>query len=200
MRKIVLTGGPCAGKTSVLEALKERFGAQVTFVPEVATILLGNGFPVPGKDLEYDEACDIAFQKVYGTAQLSLEYLHERIAEREGHKLMVCDRGLWDGAAYARIAWEDYAKLLGVDFSELEDRYHMVIHLHTLAISNPELYQTSNNGARYESVEKAKLADQKVRDGYKRHPAFLKLRSDIPSLTTKVKAVADIIQGQLYEL
>src|SRR3990167_4966513 len=200
MRKIVLTGRPCAGKTSVLEALKQRFANKVTFVPEVATILLGNGFPVPGQDLEYDEECDFAFQKAYGTTQLSLEYLHERIAAQKGHKLIVCDRGLWDGAAYAQIAWEDYAKLLGIDFTDLEDRYHMVIHLHTLAIANPKLYQTDDNDARYESVDKAKLADQKVRDGYKRHPRFLILRADIPSLAAKINAVGDIIQGQLNDL
>jgi dephospho-CoA kinase len=44
--KIVLTGGPCAGKTSCLRAIRAEFGEQVVTVPEVATLLLNNGFPL----------------------------------------------------------------------------------------------------------------------------------------------------------
>ena len=44
--KIVLTGGPCAGKTSALKAVKERFtklGFFVIFVPETATEIINSG-------------------------------------------------------------------------------------------------------------------------------------------------------------
>lgn len=45
MKKIVLTGGPCAGKTTVLNVLKQEFAGQILVIPEAATLLLSGGFP-----------------------------------------------------------------------------------------------------------------------------------------------------------
>ena len=45
-KKIVLTGGPCAGKTTALTELEKEFtekGYQVLMVPEAATILINSG-------------------------------------------------------------------------------------------------------------------------------------------------------------
>lgn len=55
IRKIVITGGPCGGKTTVLNALKKDFNDRAVFVPEVATMLLSGGFPAPEKDLFLSE-------------------------------------------------------------------------------------------------------------------------------------------------
>lgn len=49
---IVLTGGPCSGKTTVLRAIAEEFRGRIVLVPEVATLLLSGGFPIPGKDIK----------------------------------------------------------------------------------------------------------------------------------------------------
>ena len=48
--RIVLTGGPCAGKTTALADIKARLqslGFAVLCVPEVATLLFGGGAPFP---------------------------------------------------------------------------------------------------------------------------------------------------------
>ena len=48
---IVLTGGPCGGKSSSLMALKialEDSGYRVMTMPEVPTILMSNGAQFPG--------------------------------------------------------------------------------------------------------------------------------------------------------
>jgi hypothetical protein len=50
MLKIVITGGPCAGKSSIISMLKEEFDEVIT-VPEAATLLLSGGFPMPGKHI-----------------------------------------------------------------------------------------------------------------------------------------------------
>ena len=46
VKKIVLTGGPCAGKTTALQQIEREFtekGYHVLIVPEAASILIGAG-------------------------------------------------------------------------------------------------------------------------------------------------------------
>ena len=46
IRKIVLTGGPCAGKTTAMSWVQNAFtekGYKVLFVPETATELISGG-------------------------------------------------------------------------------------------------------------------------------------------------------------
>ena len=42
---VVLTGGPGAGKTAVLEVIRRNFCEHVAVLPEAASILFGGGFP-----------------------------------------------------------------------------------------------------------------------------------------------------------
>ncbi|NUM89561.1 MAG: hypothetical protein HUU37_10185, partial [Bdellovibrionales bacterium] len=42
---VVLTGGPGAGKTAVMEAARQIFQDQVTVLPEAASIIYSGGFP-----------------------------------------------------------------------------------------------------------------------------------------------------------
>ena len=46
--KIVLTGGPCAGKTTALSNIMERFSTSMSVfcVPEMATITFRSGVPL----------------------------------------------------------------------------------------------------------------------------------------------------------
>ena len=43
--RIVLTGGPGAGKTAVLEMVRHTLCEHVLILPEAATIVFGGGFP-----------------------------------------------------------------------------------------------------------------------------------------------------------
>ena len=44
-KRIVLTGGPGAGKTAVLELIRQSFCKHVKVLPEAASIIFGGGFP-----------------------------------------------------------------------------------------------------------------------------------------------------------
>jgi len=47
-KEIVLTGGPCGGKTTGLSYISEKlmdWGFRVFIVPEVATMIIGGGIP-----------------------------------------------------------------------------------------------------------------------------------------------------------
>src|SRR5690349_4534024 len=86
---IVLTGGPGSGKTAVLDLLRHELCAHVAILPEAASIVFGGGFP-------RDPAAPVrrAAQRAIYQVQLELE---AAIAAR-GPRLMLCDRGLVDGA------------------------------------------------------------------------------------------------------
>jgi len=44
-RRIALTGGPGAGKTALLELIRQSFCNHVTVLPEAAGVVFGGGFP-----------------------------------------------------------------------------------------------------------------------------------------------------------
>ena len=47
---VVLTGGPGAGKTAVLEVIRRAFCEHILVLPEAATVLFGGGFNTePGR-------------------------------------------------------------------------------------------------------------------------------------------------------
>ena len=57
---LVLTGGPCGGKTSCLRVLTKALtarGYNVFCAPEVPTIFLSNGGEYPGQGVSFEEKC-----------------------------------------------------------------------------------------------------------------------------------------------
>src|SRR5262245_42235435 len=101
MKRVVLTGGPCSGKTTVQKAVSEEFFDRVALAPEAATMLLAGGFPVPGQHLPWSEEWQTSFQAAILPLQQSLEEAYGLVARSLGRRLLVCDRGILDGAAYA---------------------------------------------------------------------------------------------------
>jgi predicted ATPase len=118
-RSIVLTGGPGAGKTAVLELIRQSFCVHVRVLPESAGIVFGGGFP-RGDRLELRQA-----------AQRAIFYVQrelESTAESENPAVVLCDRGTLDGAAY----WPgpgDLWSAVGTTLEEQLGRYDAVIHL-----------------------------------------------------------------------
>lgn len=170
LKQIVLTGGPCSGKTTVLNAIKKRFGTAVVAVPEAATILLSGGFPLPGRDLDWSPEWQREFQSTICALQNALEKTHQMIATTRGARLLVCDRGLLDGAAYTPGGRDEFLRSYGVDETEALDRYAMVLHLESMAVAKPWLYGKANNESRYESLEEAQALDGRTRQAWEKHP------------------------------
>jgi len=169
MKKIVLTGGPCSGKTTVIRALQEEFGESIVLVPEVATILLGNGFPNPGKDLPWSEEWQAALQGSVLPLQCNIEDAYALVAKNRNCGVMVCDRGLLDGAAYTPGGLETFTHLYGVDEVEALSRYTAVIHLESVATADPSKYGKTDNESRFEPLERAVEIEQAVRLAWKGH-------------------------------
>ena len=170
IRKIVITGGPCAGKSTALAWIQAEYtkkGYAVIFVPESATELILAG--ISSSTLN----SDISFQTVLLKNQLTKEKLFEEAAKKINNEkiLIVCDRGAMDGKAYIKqYKYEQMLKCLGLNEVELRDNYDAVFHLVTTAIGAKEYYTLENNKARYESVEEAIQSDKKTLQAWTGHP------------------------------
>ena len=170
--KIVVTGGPCGGKTTALTRIQtalSHLGYTVLVVPETATALISGGVApwTCGTNEEY--------QKCQMKMQLQKERIFEQAAATMpvDKVLIVCDRGELDNRAY--MTDEEFARVLdylGMSEAELRDGYDAVFHLVTAAKGAEEFYTLENNGARYETVEEARALDDKFIEAWTGHPYF----------------------------
>lgn len=170
--KIVITGGPCAGKSTAMSWMLNAFtqmGYTVLFVPETATELITGGVTpwTCGTNVEYQQ-CQLRLQ-------LDKEKVFEQAAKTmpATKVLIVCDRGTLDNKAYMdSLEFAQVLECLGVNEIELRDNYDAVFHLVTAAKGAEEFYTTANNAARTETVEEAASLDDKLISAWTGHPHF----------------------------
>jgi predicted ATPase len=194
MKQIVITGGPCAGKTSVIKAIQARFGGSAVVVPETATLLLGGGFPAPGKDLPWSPGWQLSFQAAVVAVQMGLEQTHREIAEAKQADFIICDRGLLDGAAYTQGGLAEFCQLYGVKHRLTLRRYDAVIHLESLATAMPEKYGRGGNQHRFESLEEAQSLERRTREAWASHKRVLFIGGK-RSLASQKKEVIQFLEG-----
>ena len=198
--KIVLTGGPCAGKTTALAKIVEYFDNHrdtktgVVVLPETATELIKAGLK-PGHGLS---------RRGFQTALLNMQIEKEKIYEKTAAKLnydnviLICDRGTMDNKAFLTPeAFKALVESVGSDEVKLRDRYDAVIHIVTSAKENPKIYKENkkNNPARKESVAKAKEQDDRLISAWTGHP-HLRVVSD-KDFGKKINAVIAEINAVL---
>lgn len=170
--KIVITGGPCAGKTTAMSWIQNAFtdlGYHVIFVPECATELINAGISgTTCKDVE-------SFQRSLMSLQIIRENIYEKAAHdiKEDKVLIVCDRGTMDSKAYlTNLEFASVLNNLNKNEIELRDNYDAIFHLVTAAKGAQEFYTTENNSARTETIEEAIIADDKLIEAWTGHPHF----------------------------
>jgi len=168
--KIVITGGPCAGKTTAMSWIQNAFtqkGYMVLFVDETATELISGGAPwlFTRNNREY--------QLQVTRLMLAKEQAFEAVARTfDAEKvLIVCDRGTLDNRAYMNEEEFRYVlEQLQTSEIELRDHYDAVFHLVTAAKGAEKYYTLANNAARYETVEEAIRVDDGLIASWTGHP------------------------------
>ena len=87
-----MTGGPGGGKTTAADLFRRELGDQVVIVPESATIWFGGGFP---RSRQLDAR---------RSAQAAVFHVQRNLEDVQGalypERILLCDRGTIDGAAY----------------------------------------------------------------------------------------------------
>ena len=168
--KIVITGGPCAGKTTAMSWIQNAFtkmGYAVLFVDETATQLISGGaapwLSTSNRDYQWQlirlqQAKEEAFAEIGKTM-------------KENRILVVCDRGAMDNCAY--MTGEEFSWVLrqmNTSKIMLRDRYDAVFHLVTAAKGAEKYYTLANNQARRETAEEAAALDDKLIAAWTGHP------------------------------
>lgn len=186
--KIVITGGPCAGKTTGMSWIQNAFterGYTVLFIPETATELISGGVApwTCGSNGEYQK-CQLKLQmekeKVFEYAARTMD--SEKI-------LIVCDRGALDNKAYMTDAeFAVAANYVGANEVELRDGYDAVFHLVTAAKGAQKFYTTANNTARTETPEEAVALDDKLIAAWTGHP-HLRIIDNAEGFEEKMKCL-----------
>jgi predicted ATPase len=156
-RRVVITGGPGAGKTAVLEMVRRTFCDHVTVLPEAAGIIYGGGFP-----RSKDATARRAAQRCIYRVQVELEQL----ASGPSAALDLCDRGTIDGLAYWPGSPAEFWRDMGSSLERELARYAGVIHLRTPA---HEAYN-HRNPLRVETAAEAAAIDDRILSVWGAHP------------------------------
>lgn len=194
IKKIVLTGGPCAGKSTALSKLQSYLlekGYVVLIVSESATELIRGGIRPFGEQaiFGYD------FQSIILDYQLAKEKSYDQAAHlleaSSKNVVILYDRGVMDNKAYLDISeWRKLLVSKKLRERDLIDRYDGVIHMITSARSENDIYTLENNLARTESKEEATILDQKTLQAWSGH-SNLSIIENTPTFYEKVENVLE---------
>lgn len=191
--KIVLTGGPSGGKTTLANAIQKEFASHVITVPESASIIFGGGWPRRKTVVGVQHQ-----QKAIFLLQRELESL---IVGENPDRLIICDRGSLDGVAY----WpgpgpsSDFLASVGSSFEEEVLRYDWIIHLDTA----PASYYDVTNPLRNESFEEAWKLNERIKQAWSLHPQRFIIGNNeaghfFEKLQRAMMVVEKIIEGLSY--
>jgi len=189
IHRIVITGGPCAGKTSAfarIEAELSEKGYKVFMVPETFTEMYIGGIRL----VDY---LSINFQSKLLNLQVFKEEMYNDFANLHPTDKVVIlyDRGVMDGVAYMDPqAAQEMFERNGYTDNALKNRYDAVIHMVTAADGAEEAYiaNKSNNKARYEDVQQAIEADRALIAAWTGHP-HLRIVDNSTDFNTKISRV-----------
>lgn len=175
-RRVVLTGGPGAGKTAVLELVRWSFCEHVRVLPEAAGIVYGGGFP-----RNDNEDTRRASQRAIFHVQRELEAVGA-IGEPP---VVICDRGTVDGGAY----WPGPLDLwteVGTTLADEIARYDTVIHLRT---PKPGSGYDQSNPLRVETAVQARVIDERIAQLWQGHPHVYEIEARGDFLAKAAEAV-----------
>ncbi|MFZ5470375.1 MAG: AAA family ATPase [Myxococcota bacterium] len=183
--RIVLTGGPGGGKTTAADLYRRELGEQVVVVPEAATLLFTGGFPRTGDP----EALRSAQQAIFHV-QRNLEDVQSACYP---DRVLLCDRGTVDGAAYWPGRGEEYFHQLRTTLQAELARYDAVLFFESAAVGGLRI--EGGNLARIEDVATAAALDERLRTFWSQHPRFIL----VPHQRSFLKKISDGL-GALHEV
>ena len=194
--KVVITGGPCAGKTSALEKIKnyyENKNIKVFVINETATELINQGIT------PWNQDGSLKFQTTRLKLQLQKENeIDEKINTLKNENVLVIyDRGLLDTLAYvSKKEFNELLKQFNLNIIDARDKYDAVFHLLTTAKDKQEFYTLENNKARIETIEEASILDDKVISAWCGHPHF-RIINSYDTFNEKVNTLINEIDSLL---
>jgi predicted ATPase len=159
-RRIAITGGPGAGKTTLWRVLASAHPERVVAVPEVATLMFEHVFPTVQSERERS-----AVQRAIFSVQHNLEHFYE--ARLGPGQVLLCDRGTPDGGGYWPDGHEAFFHTMSTTWQSELARYEAVVFLETAAAAGLSI--ADGNAVRSEDQRAACAIDQRLRNVWSTH-------------------------------
>lgn len=187
MKRIVVTGGPAAGKTCITSKLASDQPQRIVRVPEAATQVYEllrtrwDQLEPAGRRLVQRKIYDLQRQQ------------EAELAMNAGDKILLHDRGTIDGAAYWPNGADDYWSALNTTMADEIARYDAVIWLESAAAVGSYDGEKSNPH-RHEDAQTAIATGDLLRRLWGEHPR-LYLVAATPRLEDKLGRVEQILDS-----
>lgn len=177
---IAFVGGPCSGKTSVLDAMKRQVREAcrevcVSFIPEAATQILPRDPMLPRRDplrFQYEVSLWQYMEEDRGIERLLLD--------PAPLKVQITDRGVAD--AYIYLSAEQVALMTDQTPQELASRYTAVLYFEPYRSE----HLTDGNEYRVEREDEMAALEAKTRSIWEGHPHLYR----IPTFDTIEERIA----------
>jgi predicted ATPase len=185
-KKIVLTGGPGAGKTVVAQEVVRRLPGRFVLVPESATHIYTT------LNTRWDKL-DLAGRR---DAQKQM-YLHQldqeqRFGAADPDKPLLLDRGTIDGAAYWPDGADQFWSAMGTTLEKELARYDQIIFLETAATLG--VYDGAvSNDVRFENAAEAIESGKLLMRLWGSHPR-VRYVGAFADLEHKIRMVVDLLK------
>ena len=187
--RIVLTGGPGGGKTTAADLFRREIGERVVVVPESATLLFSGGFP---RTVE---------PQARASAQCAIYHVQAGLEDvqsaRYPDRILLCDRGTVDGAAYWPSGAEDFFTAVGSTAERELSRYDAVIFFETAAAGG--LSVEGGNPTRIESNAEALELDRRLHALWSKHERF-RIVPHNPSFVKKILFGLSMLESIVAQL
>lgn len=205
--KIVLTGGPRAGKTSIIPKMKEYLeslpNAHVFVVPETATELFKFGM-----EISNDKQKALVFQDVVYTFQKAKEDAMKKYMENlpeDANVFIIYDRGIMDNGAYLEDnEFDDILQKYNDNELNVLSNYDVVFGLCSSSKLKGQ-YEKGSNAARYEDEYEAKFRDARtieswsLRQNFKIIDATDKFEDKINIVMDELKSICNNQEKRTYK-
>lgn len=199
--RIVVTGGPCGGKTMFLEYAKTRLSQLLDVVPivvpEVAREFIKAGiYPNDRRWRKYAAFQEHVFAEQLRREQRYLDMAHDLVLPKDATVVLLHDRGLLDNGAYISLeSLRDIMAVHGYTHDACLERYHAVLHLVTAAHGTSKHYVC--DGERFEPPEVARELDDRILDvwgGHARHSVI----NNATNFTQKIARAYAALEKELW--
>lgn len=158
MKKIVITGAPCTGKTEFIQWMCLNYN-NVYRMPEVASILKEMGFPFNS----FEDRMNFQY-KVYNLQRSLEKWTEENCIE---DAIVICDRGTLDVFAYCELS-----KMINIAVQEEYKRYDVVLHFRCATTLDAYEKYRYGNSLRDEDFDRVLELDNKLENLWKCHSVY----------------------------
>lgn len=195
-KKILITGGPCGGKTTFIRestATLDPLGIKVLTSQEAATLIINSG--ADSRLLGFQEKVYWHYSviKLQMGIEDNLFFLSNNVKWNYKHTLLLCDRGSLDSKAFCTSSeWRAVLNLGGWKEIDFYNRYDSVIFMETIARLDAAFYLSKINSIRIEDPDQAVKSDEFLYREWSSHPKFSFVKSNI-SFSQKLKEVTTLV-------